>query len=150
MRAPKTQRERRSWTGRGVRASGSQVSILAPSGLDEIVGFRWVCPEFCFGVAVRSEQAPIGGKRVDVVQVRACTTGRIGGRDAGRDKRYTERVERERDTKVWLRVRKRAGIELREEQERAHGKLALQVQLAARAGAWGEAEQSRDQEGPEP
>lgn len=82
MRASKTQRERRSWTGRGVKSKWfSQVSILAPSGLDEVVGLRWVCPEFCFGVAVRSEQVPIGGKRVDVV-LSACTTGQeVGGRE---------------------------------------------------------------------
>lgn len=55
-----------------------------------------------------------------------------------------QRQEAQRDTKVWLRVRKRAGIELREEQERAHGKLALQVQLAVQPepGPGG-----RDQEG---
>lgn len=66
----------------------SQVSILAPSGLDEVVGLRWVCPEFCFGVAVRSEQVPIGGKRVDVVQVQAPQGRWWEGRS--RDKRHRE------------------------------------------------------------
>lgn len=93
MRASKTQRERRSWTGRGVKSKWfSRLSILAPSGLDEVVGLRWVCPEFCFGVAVRSEQVPIGGKRADVVQVHAPQGKRWEGRGRERE-RYESLVE---------------------------------------------------------
>lgn len=98
MRASKTQRERRSWTGPGCEGeySSSQVSIMAPSGLDEIVGLRWVCPEFCFGVAVRSEQVPIGGKRADVVQVHVPQGKRLGWEGRMAETRGTQR-----DTKVW-------------------------------------------------